>query len=285
MRDRVDDGSEMNIRRGSEALSEADADALLSGRALAGNEDLHEVVALMRTASTVPAPTPKTTLAAMLENGLAPLPVGSPQSPSRLASWSVRVAVATAAAMTATFGAATVNALPAPVQNAVADVVGSLTPLQLPRRPELRGTGSETDQDPAEPADVRFPRPGTDLSPGPEDETPGAPDTAPPARTSDDSDVPDDATDTDEPDVDDTESDTDEPESDEPDDATDVEEPDVGGPEADEPEADIQGRDEAETDEPEQSDSGDIDQGDVDDRELLDSDEPELDTDERDSDD
>ena len=66
----VDDGSEMNSRRSSGALSEADADALLSGRAVAEHDDLREIIGLMRAASAVPAPTPPAALAAVLHNGL-----------------------------------------------------------------------------------------------------------------------------------------------------------------------------------------------------------------------
>lgn len=229
----------MNSRRTSRALSEADAEALLSGRAVAEHEDLHEVVGLMKAVSAMPAPTPTAALAAVLHNGFDPLPVESPQSPSWLARWSVRIAVATAAAMTATLGAATANALPPPVQNAVADVVGALTPLQLPRRPELGGTGSdEGDREPAGPADVRHPETGAGLSPESADETPATPDTAPRAGTSDDSDDSDtderdDATDTEEPDVDDAEPDTDEPETDERDDSTDTAVPGADQPETD----------------------------------------------------
>lgn len=135
----------MNVRRSSGALSEADADALLSGRVLAEHDDLREIIGLMKMASTVPAPPPNAALAAMLDDGFAPLPVEAVQRGSRWGRWGVRIRVATAAAMTVTLGAATANALPAPVQNAVANVVRAVTSLQLPRpeaRPENGGTDS-----------------------------------------------------------------------------------------------------------------------------------------------
>lgn len=231
----------MNIRRSSPTLSEADADALLSGRAVAGHDELREIVGLMIMASAVPSPTPNAALAAMLDTGLAPLPVHSAQRGSRWHRWSARIAVATAVTMTATLGAATANALPAPIQTAVANIVGAVTPLQLPRPPAAAGTGSENRDGPSdEPPAVPYEQPERNAEMGADE---------PSGESADEAKAP-----------------TDEPDADEPD--------------ADEPDADLQGSDEADTDEPEQPDSGEIEQGDADDRDLLDSDEPELDRDE-----
>ncbi len=130
---RSDDRSEMNSRRPTEGLSTGDADALLSGRSVAGHDEWREILGLMRKASAVPAPTPTAALADVLHHGFDPLPVESMRSGSRWGRWSARIAVVTAAAMTATVGAATANALPAPIQTAVANVVGAVRPLQLPR--------------------------------------------------------------------------------------------------------------------------------------------------------
>ena len=238
----------MNTRHSSPTLSEADADALLSGRTFAGHDDLREIVGLMIMASTVPSPTPNAALAAMLDTGLAPLPVDSAQRGSRWRRWSARIAVATAVAMTATLGAATANALPAPLQTAVANVVGAVTPLQLPRPPADAGSGSENRDGPLdEPPAVPYEQPKRIAEMGADDPSGGSADeaTAPPDEQDADLQESDKA-------------DTDELETDEL--------------EPDEPDGDLQESDEADTDEPEQPDSGEIEQGDADDRDLLDSD-------------
>ena len=255
----------MNIRRSSPTLSEADADALLSGRALTGHDDLREIIGLMRTASAVPAPTPNAVLAAMLDTGFAPLTVASAPIASRGGRWSLRLAAATAVAMTATLGAATANALPAPIQTAVANVVGAVTPLQLPRPPAGTGTGNENrDGSSDEPPVVPDEQPNRNAEMGADEQSGESADTDEP--------------DTDEPDTD--EPDTDEPDTDEPD--TGLQESDE--PDTDEPDTGLQESDEPDTDELEQPDSVEVEQGDADGRDLLDSDEPELDTDEAEQD-
>lgn len=279
----------MNIRRSSEALSEADADALLSGRALAGHEGLREIIDLMIMASTMPAPTPNAALAAVLDTGFAPLPVDSAQRGSRWGRWGVRIGVATAAAMTVTFGAATANALPSPLQTVVANVVGALTPLQLPR-PAARhdNDNGSTDRGGAsnDPAGVRGPDSGPDadtrtdaemdtgVSSGePAEATPTAPTTgtrtpeapaavAPPRRPGATATTPA------EPD----ERDAVEPDSDKPD----TNEPDADEPDADNPDTNEPGAPDAVADQPE---APDADAGDVDDQDAPDADEPELDVD------
>lgn len=256
----VDDGSEMNSPDSSVALSEADADALLSGRPVAEHGDLREIIGLMRAASAVPSPTPTEALAAVLDNGFDPVPVASAPSASRWGRWTVRLAAATATAMAVTLGAATANALPGPVQTAVANIVGAVTPLQLPRPPAHAKTGrgdngGASDESAAVPSEQPNADQGADepsagspksstrvtAPPRPAVVTPSPPRaTATPTHEPDESDEPD----------------TDEPDADEP--VTDEAEP-----HADEPEQ--PGTESAETDE---ADAGD--------RDLLDSGETEL---------
>lgn len=275
-----DDGSEMTSRRSSDALSEADADALLSGRATTGHDELREIIGLMRTASAVPAPPPTAALAAVLKDGFGPLPVESTPSASRWRRWNVRITAATTAAMLVTLGAATANALPAPIQTAVADVVGAVTPLELPRSSADAGAGSDGRGGPSdEPPAVPFEQPNRnaetaadETSGEPADSTPVMPQTAPPRPK-----PPAVVTPPRQPEA--TATATDEPDVDEPD--ADVRESDVA--DADDPEqpessggADAQESDEADTDEPEQPESGEVDQGDADDRELFNPVEPAL---------
>lgn len=153
----VDDGNEMNIPRGTQPLSEADAEALLSGRAVAGNDDLREIIGLMIMASAVAAPTPNTALATMLDHGFVARPVESASRGSRWGRRGLRASAATTAALSVVLGAATANALPAPVQSAVADVVGAVTPLQLPR-PEAGADNGSTDRDAPDEQPVEVPR-------------------------------------------------------------------------------------------------------------------------------
>lgn len=265
----VDDGSEMNIRRSSPTLSEADADALLSGRALPGHDDLCDVIGMMQAAAAVPAPTPTPALAAVLDDGFDPLPVVSAASVGRCRRWSARIAVATAVVVTATLGAATANALPAPLQTAVANVVGAVTPWQLPRPPADAGTGSENTDGPSdESRAVPFEQPNRNAETGadepsgePADSSPVMPKATPPRPK-----APAVVTPPRRPEATTT-----------PTDERDADEPDADEPDADVPESD-------DTGEPEQSDSGEVEQGDADDRDPLDSEEPELEQDEPETD-
>lgn len=174
----------MTTRRSSGALSEAEADALLAGRAAGQHGDLLEIVGLMRSAATVPAPPPTAALAAVLDVGFAPLTVASPPRASHWARWSVRITAATAAAAAVTLGAATANALPAPVQTVVAAVVGALTPLELPRPPAPGEDSGRPQERPAGVLDPESDEPAADLDddvvPAPAPSGPGAAVVAPP---------------------------------------------------------------------------------------------------------
>lgn len=289
-----DDGSEMTSRRSSEALSEADADALLSGGVLAGHDELREMIDLVRTASVGPAPTPTASLAAVLHHGFDPLPVHPAHHARQQGRWSARILVAAAAAMAATLGAASANALPPPLQTAVASVVGAVTPLQLPRPSSDAdivhddGRGGPSDEPAATPdssaetgAEEPTDEPVTSVLPGTAPTGTPAVVSPPrrPAATVPPADEPDEPDERDEPDLD-------EPDVDEPDaDVADRDDVDADAP--DQPEAgddaEAQESDEADTDEPEQVDSAEIDSGEIDqdDREeLLDAGEPGLEGDE-----
>lgn len=263
-----DDGTEMNIRRSSPTLSEAEADALLSGRVREGNDDLREILGLMRTAASVPAPPPSAALASVLEDGFEPLPVTSAPHTSRWGRWSVRLGVATATAMTVTLGAATANALPAPLQTAVADVVGAVTPLRLPRPAAVPDSGST---DSGGPAGDRAPVGGAGDEEPAASITPKAPAFVDPPRRPG-------ATDAD-PDEND-ELEADELEADDPD----ADEPETDEPETDEPGAGEPAGEQSETEAPDapdsdQPDSTEADEIDAGYRELPEADEPELDVD------
>lgn len=256
----IDDASEMDIRR-DRGLSEADADALLSGRAATGPGDLGEIIGLMRTASALAAPAPNAALSAVLNEGFDPLPVASAPAASRWGRWSVRVAAATAAGLSVTLGAATANALPAPVQTAVAHLVEVVTPLELPRPAQGSGTGADD-------GDTSGERPRVGSTPEPAEEKPSvdpaepatAPTTVPsgpqaPAGARSGPTAPatdeDDALEAAEPDTDQPDSDapeSDEPASDQPDSEDPRgDEPDGGAPQADEPDTDQPDTDQPDT--------------------------------------
>lgn len=190
----------MNRRRSSGALSEADADALLSGRPVAGCDDLHEILGLMRTASALPVPTPTAALAAVLHDGFDPLPLATAPDPSRWGRRSVRFAAMGAAAMMMTLGAATANALPASVQTGVADIVGAVTPVELPRPATAPAEdGSDVSGGPSPKPAGGAPTPAT-APVGPK--APLVPPRVPAPSTGDDDDIEDSEPDTDVPEAD-----------------------------------------------------------------------------------
>lgn len=133
-----DDDSDMEFHRRAE-LSEQDAEALLAGHAVPGHEHLRDTVEVLRSACSAAAPPPNSELAALLLQGLEPvLPAPLPVS-RRRRRWTLRLAVATVAALSGTLGGAAANALPGPIQSAVSDIVGSRTPLKLPRPDPVPG--------------------------------------------------------------------------------------------------------------------------------------------------
>jgi hypothetical protein len=121
---------------------------LLSGRPVDDEPALSAFVGDL-LASAQDVPTPSAALAELLDKGVdpatAPVPVPAdvttaalPVVPGRrrfLPLWS-RAALAGAAAMVLLLSAAAIGALPGTAQNAVADVVGWVTPLDLPHEDE-----------------------------------------------------------------------------------------------------------------------------------------------------
>jgi hypothetical protein len=115
-------------------LSDRDADALLRGRAVAGEEGLTSFVSDLQSLSDDAAPAPSAALAAIFEGGLVPDLTASPSLPPapRRRWWLVPVPLAVVL-VGATMGAAGANALPGPAQRVVSDTVSSITPIHLPK--------------------------------------------------------------------------------------------------------------------------------------------------------
>ena len=129
-----DDVSDMNRRRHTAALGDDVAEALLAGRAMPAEADLQQLLTLLRASAAAPPPVPSAALAAVLTAGFEPLPVTTvAPSSAGWRRWGPRVAFAATVAITGATGATAANALPSPVQTAVADAVEALTSLDVPR--------------------------------------------------------------------------------------------------------------------------------------------------------
>jgi hypothetical protein len=115
-------------------LSDRDADALLRGRAVAGEEGLTSFVSDLQSLTDDAAPAPSAALAAIFDGGLVPDLTASPSLPPapRRRWWLVPVPLAVVL-VGATMGAAGANALPGPAQRVVSDTVSSITPIHLPK--------------------------------------------------------------------------------------------------------------------------------------------------------
>lgn len=126
-------------------LDDRAVEALIAGRLVPGWEDLSTALGLLRSVAAGPVPAPHPELAVVLETGFQPVPVPAPDA--RQVRWGVRLAVGLAACTGLVLSAATANALPAPIQDAVADTVDAVTPFQLPRPdpgvPAVDGTGDD----------------------------------------------------------------------------------------------------------------------------------------------
>ena len=149
MRPSDDHRSDMNLPRRRHALDVRVVEALLAGHPVPDEEALSGVVAALRRTVADVVLSPGAALAALLEDGVAPAPLGSgTRRPS--VTWGARVAVALAAAGATLIGAATANALPTTVQTAIADAVDALTPFEMPRpsddaEPDVDPTGTDID--------------------------------------------------------------------------------------------------------------------------------------------
>ncbi len=170
-----DDDADVNPTPGEQPLDERTIEALLSGRAVTGQEDLASFVTLLRAQVTASAQ-PSSELSALLDSGFDASDIASgawttartrsttwtrSTSWTRSTTWTRRawlrpaqVALVGAGMMGLTVGAAAAEQLPGPVQNAVADVVATVTHVQLPR------TSSSQPESPTPPA----PRPAVQPS-------------------------------------------------------------------------------------------------------------------------
>ena len=118
-------------------LSDRALDDLVAGRVVEGESGLVAAIAALAAAADVPAPAPSARLEALLAAGPVPvLPANRRSGPQR---WGARAAVAVCGGLLALMGAATAQALPGPVQDAVEGAVRALTPFELP------GAGARTD--------------------------------------------------------------------------------------------------------------------------------------------
>jgi hypothetical protein len=186
---REEDGMDVH---GDTVLDDRSLEALITGRPVSGCDDLAAVLALLAAAGQGRPPAPNASLAAMLDDGFTPVPAQAPATAAgparRRRTWALRVSVGLAAFTTSTLTAATANALPGPLQNAVADAVTAWTPFEVPRTDapadvatELRGDVRPRSQRPAE-GDAarqdgvvdRAPGAGSSTAATPVDETAGS---------------------------------------------------------------------------------------------------------------
>jgi hypothetical protein len=153
-------------------LDDRAADRLLGGRGVEEEPALTAFIAELAASITAAAPAPSPALAAMLEHGVPVEPVAAVPPRPRAVSWRYAL-VSLAAGLATVVGAGAANALPAPAQRAVADVVGWLTPLDLPQpgadqdQPAVTPTSTPSPARSAEPATTARPVPVTSPSPEP----------------------------------------------------------------------------------------------------------------------
>jgi hypothetical protein len=125
-----DDDQNVRVPR----FDDRDADALLRGLAVTGEDGLTGFVSELQSLADQPVPAPSRALAAMLEDGLVPdttlPPVLFPVRRKR--RWLVSIPLAFVV-VAGTVGAASANALPDQAQRLVSDTVSSITPIHLPK--------------------------------------------------------------------------------------------------------------------------------------------------------
>jgi hypothetical protein len=125
-----DDDQNVRVPR----FDDRDADALLRGLAVTGEDGLTAFVSELQSLADQPVPAPSRALAAMLEDGLVPdttlPPVVFPVRRKR--RWLVSIPLAFVV-VGGTVGAASANALPDQAQRLVSDTVSSITPIHLPK--------------------------------------------------------------------------------------------------------------------------------------------------------
>ena len=113
-------------------LDDRGVEQLLSGRPRATDADLLPAVELLRSVASGPAPAPGTALAQLLDTGFEPEVVPL-RRPVRRRTWAARAGAALTASAASLLVTGTAAALPAPLQDGLADLVSALTPFELPR--------------------------------------------------------------------------------------------------------------------------------------------------------
>ena len=138
-------------------LLDADVEALLTGRSVTGNDGLFATIStLLLDHGRVPPASPA--LASVLTAGLTAEPGAAGVLRARWAAWWRRGAAGLAVALASLTGAATANALPGPIQSAVATTVNALSPFE---QPDGHSGGAEDEEV------------GQHASPAPRDDRPG----------------------------------------------------------------------------------------------------------------
>lgn len=131
----------MNLFRRARGLDDRVVEAVLAGRTPADRPELAELAELLlqaRTAAPTEPPAASERLTAIFDKGVVPVVVPLRTGPvlpaaRRTTGTGWRVALLGTAAIAAVLIAAEANALPAPAQTAVANVVEAITPLTVPR--------------------------------------------------------------------------------------------------------------------------------------------------------
>ena len=145
------DDDDRSVMKPSPAFPRDDRlhESLVSGRLIAGYDDVALVLRGVRALVPTDVPTPNAALAAMLADGFTPAPSvivrGGRPDRRRLRSAAIVTGVV-ATMMGGLVGAAAANVLPDTLQRAVARAVEAVSPLHLPRpeTPTLSPTGIET---------------------------------------------------------------------------------------------------------------------------------------------
>lgn len=182
-------------------LDDRTVEQLLTGRPGPVESDLRQLLSVLRSTGSGPAPRPSAALAELLDTGFEPQVV-PPTRPAARRPWVLQATAGLTAAAASLLVAGTAQALPAPLQNGLGDLVRTITPFELPGarsaddpsspEPE-RGSGTPTEQSVPTPAsaarDGAAPVPGPRAASSAADARPStgresaAPDTGSPART------------------------------------------------------------------------------------------------------
>lgn len=113
-------------------LDERAVELLLTGGAAPAHDDLQQAVTLVRRMGSGPAPQPTSALAQLLDTGFRPGVVPLRRTASRR-TWAARAGAGLSAAVASLVLAGTAQALPPAVQDGLADLVGAVTPFEIPR--------------------------------------------------------------------------------------------------------------------------------------------------------